>query len=119
VVISATSLKILDKVYFDAGKASIQKRSNPLLDNVAQVLVAHPELAKVQIEGHTDNSGVAEKNKKLSQDRVDAVKAYLVSKGVADSRLVALGFGPDRPAEPNDTPAGREANRRVEFNLPR
>ncbi len=119
VVISATSLKILDKVYFDAGKASIQKRSNTLLDNVAQVLVAHPELVKVQIEGHTDNSGVAEKNKKLSQDRADAVKAYLVSKGVADSRLVALGLGPDRPAEPNDTPAGRDANRRVEFNLPR
>lgn len=117
VVISATSLKILDKVYFDAGKASIQKRSNALLDNVAQVLVAHPEIARVQVEGHTDNSGNAEKNKKLSQERADAVKTYLTGKGVAAERLVALGFGQDKPAEPNDTPAGREANRRVEFNL--
>jgi outer membrane protein OmpA-like peptidoglycan-associated protein len=60
---------------------------------------------------------VAETNKKLSQDRADAVKAYLVKKGIADSRLKAVGFGPERPADTNDTPAGRENNRRVEFNL--
>jgi outer membrane protein OmpA-like peptidoglycan-associated protein len=116
VVIEGAKLKILDKVYFDAGKASIQKRSNTLLDNVAQVLAAHTDFS-VQVEGYTDSSGVAETNKKLSQDRADAVKAYLVKKGIADSRLKAVGFGPERPADTNDTPAGRENNRRVEFNL--
>ena len=118
VIITVERLKILDKVYFDSGKASIQKRSNALLDNIAQVLTVHPEIPLVQVEGHTDNVGVPEKNKKLSQDRADAVKAYLVKKGVADARVRAVGFGQEKPAETNDTPAGRDNNRRVEFNLP-
>ena len=117
VVLTAEKLKILDKVYFDTGRASIQKRSFALLDNVAQVLVVHPEIPLVQIEGHTDNTGVAEKNRKLSQERADAVKSYLAKKGVADGRLRAVGFGQDKPAESNETPAGRDNNRRVEFNL--
>lgn len=117
VVITATALQIREKVYFDTGRATIQKRSNALLDNVAQVLVAHPEIAKIRVEGHTDNVGKPEKNKQLSQARADAVKAYLVKKGIADARLDAVGFGDTKPAQPNDTPAGREANRRVEFNL--
>ena len=78
----------------------------------------HPEISLVQVEGHTDNVGQPEKNKKLSQDRADSVKAYLVKKGVADARLKAVGFGQEKPAESNDTPAGRDNNRRVEFNLP-
>lgn len=117
VIITVEKLKILDKVYFDTGKASIQKRSDALLTNIAQVLTVHPEIALVQIEGHTDTVGVPEKNKKLSQDRADSVKAYLVKKGVAESRLRAVGFGQEKPAETNDTPVGREANRRVEFNI--
>jgi len=56
VIITVEKLKILDKVYFDTGKASIQKRSNALLDNIAQVLTVHPEIALVQIEGHTTPS---------------------------------------------------------------
>ncbi len=117
VVITGDKLKILDRVYFDTGKASIQKRSNALLDNVAQVLATHGEIKLVQIEGHTDNSGNAEKNKKLSQERADAVKTYLVKKTVEAARLRAVGFGAEKPAQPNDTPAGRDANRRVEFNI--
>ena len=58
-----------------------------------------------------------EKNKKLSQERADSVKAYLVKKGVADGRLRSVGFGQEKPAQSNDTPAGREFNRRVEFNI--
>ena len=117
VIITVEQLKILDKVYFDTGKASIQKRSNALLDNIAQVLTVHPELGLIQIEGHTDSMGKPEQNKKLSQDRADAVKAYLVKKGVADNRLRAVGMGQEKPAQSNDTPAGREFNRRVEFNI--
>ncbi len=117
VVITRESLKILDKVYFDTGKSTIQKRSNPLLDQVATILNAHTEIAKIQVEGHTDNVGKPEKNKTLSQARADAVKAYLVKKNVAEGRLVPMGFGQDKPAGPNDTPAGRDNNRRVEFNI--
>jgi OmpA-OmpF porin, OOP family len=117
VVITKDALKILDKVYFDTGKATIQKRSFPLLDNVASVLGTHTEIAKVRVEGHTDNVGKPEKNKKLSQDRAASVKAYLVKKGVADTRLDPIGFGQEKPSSPNDTKEGKEANRRVEFNI--
>ncbi len=117
VIITKEALKILDKVFFDTGKATIQKKSNALLDNIAQVLVVHPEISLVQIEGHTDNVGVPEKNKKLSQDRAEAVRGYLIKKGVAENRVRAVGFGQEKPTQSNDTAAGKEANRRVEFNI--
>ncbi len=116
VAISAGKLELKDKVYFDNGKATIQKRSFPLLDQVAEILKAHPEFSKLQIEGHTDNVGKPDKNKKLSQDRANSVKDYLVKKGVEAERLTAVGFGDEKPMADNKTPAGREANRRVEFN---
>ena len=117
VVITKEKIVIKEKVFFDSGKSTIQKRSNPLLDQIATVLVAHTELKKVQIEGHTDNAGKADKNKKLSQERAEAVKTYLVKKGVGAERLTAVGFGQEKPADTNTTPAGRENNRRVEFNI--
>jgi OmpA-OmpF porin, OOP family len=119
VIITRESLKILDKIYFDTGKATLQKRSNGLLDNIAQVLTVHPEIPLVQIEGHTDNVGKPETNLKLSQGRAEAVRDYLVKKGVAKERLNAKGFGQDKPTQSNDTVAGKEANRRVEFNISR
>jgi outer membrane protein OmpA-like peptidoglycan-associated protein len=79
------------------------------------VLVATPRIKKVRVEGHTDNVGKAKKNTQLSQKRADAVKKYLVSKGVEDARLEAIGFGPDKPIADNATDEGKEANRRVEF----
>jgi outer membrane protein OmpA-like peptidoglycan-associated protein len=104
-------------VYFDTGKARVARRSWPLLDDVAALLLAHPEIRQVVIEGHTDNQGGRSRNRALSQDRASAVKRYLVNRGVAPSRLTARGFGPDRPAGSNATEAGREANRRVEFTI--
>ena len=117
VIITKDKLQILDKVYFATGKSQVLPRSFPLLDNVAQVLLAHPEIEVVRIEGHTDSQGVAAKNVKLSQDRADAVKAQLVKRKVPATRLKSVGYGPDKPTAPNDTPAGREQNRRVEFNI--
>jgi outer membrane protein OmpA-like peptidoglycan-associated protein len=117
VVITKTELKILDKVYFDTGKSSIQKRSYALLNQIAQVLTAHAEIKTVQVEGHTDNSGKAEANKALSSARAEAVRVYLVTRGVDGQRLNAVGFGQEKPQMPNDTAKGREANRRVEFNI--
>ncbi len=113
--VATGKIDIKEKVFFDSGKSTIQERSFKLLDDVAALLVANPRLASVVVAGHTDDRGAAELNRTLSHARAESVKAYLVGKSVEASRLEAKGFGPDRPAQPNKTAAGREANRRVEF----
>lgn len=117
VAITAGKLQLKDKVYFDTGKATIQARSNTLLDQIARVLDTHKDISLLQVEGHTDNTGSADTNRKLSGDRAQAVVDYLVKKGVAAARLKAIGFGPDKPAADNSTAKGRDENRRVEFNI--
>ena len=116
--VTEKKLELLEKVYFDTSKTSIKPVSLPLLDEIAQVLVGNPQVKKVVVEGHTDNTGAAGFNTKLSQGRADAVKAYLVKKGVAADRLESKGFGPSQPIADNKTAKGREANRRVEFTIP-
>jgi outer membrane protein OmpA-like peptidoglycan-associated protein len=118
VVLKADKIEILQKVFFKTAKATIQKRSFALLNQVAEVLKSHPDIAHVQVEGHTDSVGKPAKNQILSQARADSVKAYLVGQGVEEDRLIAKGFGQDRPIESNASSAGRAANRRVEFNIP-
>jgi outer membrane protein OmpA-like peptidoglycan-associated protein len=115
VIITADKLVIKEAVYFATGKAVVLARSNKLLDNVAEVLLAHPEVPMVRIEGHTDATGVREKNVALSQARAEAVKAYLVGKGVAASRIGTRGFGEENPVADNGTADGRAQNRRVEI----
>lgn len=117
VVITPTKLQILEIVYFQVNKAALLPRSNKLLDQVAKVLVAHPEIAKLRIEGHTDDRGNDTYNLKLSQQRADSVMKYLVKKGVAADRLEAKGFGETLPLDPAKTNEARAANRRVEFNI--
>jgi outer membrane protein OmpA-like peptidoglycan-associated protein len=117
VVVSATTLEILDQVHFATGKASIQTQSYWLLDQVAAVLKTHPDLLLVQVEGHTDDRGPSSFNILLSQARAAAVADYLVSKEVSRERLVARGFGPTRPVGSNATVEGRAANRRVAFTV--
>ncbi len=117
VEITAKKIEILEKVNFKTGKATIMKDSFDLLDQVANVFIQYPRIKKVQVEGHTDDRGSAKSNKKLSQRRADAVVKYLVAKGVEPGRLVAVGFGEDKPVADNGTPDGRALNRRVEFNI--
>ncbi len=117
VVITQTQLKILDVVHFASGKAKILPKSKKLLDNVASVILSHPEIQKVRIEGHTDDRGNDDTNKQLSQARADSVMEYLVSKGVEAGRLEAIGYGEEKPVADNKTKKGQAANRRVEFNL--
>jgi outer membrane protein OmpA-like peptidoglycan-associated protein len=102
--------------YFMTGKDIIQKVSYPKLDTIVSVLQSDPDL-HISIEGHTDNVGSAAVNETLSNKRAQAVKNYLVKKGVAESRITAMGFGSSRPVAPNSTPAGRARNRRVELHL--
>jgi uncharacterized protein (TIGR03382 family) len=115
VVIQKDRIEIKDKVHFDFNKATIQPRSYGLLDQVARVLVEHPEIVAVSIEGHTDGVGTAEYNRGLSQRRAESVRDYFARRGVAPERMQAQGFGEDRPVQSNATSAGRAANRRVEF----
>jgi len=120
VILQDGRLEILDRVYFRTNRATILRRSFALLSNVATVLNAHPELTRIQVEGHTDARGRRENNMRLSQQRAEAVVQYLVRRGGVDAgRLVARGFGPDRPVvEDASTPDQHAENRRVEFNIP-
>jgi outer membrane protein OmpA-like peptidoglycan-associated protein len=117
VVITKRSLQILKKIHFAYNKATIQKDSLTILDEVSSVLQEHPEIEEVSIEGHTDKRGGYDFNMKLSQSRADAVRDYLIAQGIDASRLTAKGYGSSRPIVPELTPRHREINRRVEFKI--
>jgi outer membrane protein OmpA-like peptidoglycan-associated protein len=105
---------VIAGIEFDNNQASIRPSSDPALDKAVSVLTEYPSL-RVEIIGHTDNRGSREYTLELSQRRADAVKAYLVAKGVDPSRIQTTGAGPDTPLTTNDTAAGRQKNRRIEF----
>ncbi|MCX4241851.1 OmpA family protein [Paraliomyxa miuraensis] len=107
---------VIEGIYFDTGKATIRSKSFGTLDAAVKVLSDYPSL-RVEISGHTDSKGKRDKNLQLSQDRADSVKAYIVGKGVAEGRIVTRGAGPDEPIGDNKTTAGRQQNRRIEFEL--
>src|SRR5262249_11840608 len=118
VKLTAERIEIAEKVYFDTGSDNIQARSFALLDQVASVLKNNPHVLKVRIEGHTDDRGSDASNLDLSQRRADSVRNYLINRGLEAGRLDAVGYGETKPIMPNATNRGREANRRVEFNIP-
>jgi len=106
----------LRNVFFDTGKSNIRSESNTELDRLVQLLKDVPSL-KIELSGHTDNTGSAQNNIKLSQDRAAAAVAYLKSKGIAANRLTAKGHGSDKPIDTNATASGRQNNRRTEFEI--
>ena len=108
--------KAMQGIEFETGKATIKKKSYPLLDQIAQTFIDN-ETYIIEVQGHTDNTGKAELNKKLSNQRANAVMQYLINKGVPAERLSAMGYGPDVPIADNKTAAGRQKNRRVEFKI--
>jgi outer membrane protein OmpA-like peptidoglycan-associated protein len=105
---------ILEGVNFETGKSALTPESETILNGVAESLVANDTI-RVEVVGHTDNTGSLALNRRLSQARAEAVRQYLISKGVAEDRLRARGMGPDQPVASNRTAEGRAQNRRVEL----
>jgi OmpA-OmpF porin, OOP family len=115
VTIENGEMIIIGKIQFETGSARIHRRSEPLLDQIAQALGAHPQVKKVRIEGNTDNVGPPPLNQKLSEERAASVKEALVKRGVDEDRLTTKGNGETKPIAPNKSAGGRQKNRRVEF----
>lgn len=107
-------LKRGTRIKFATNSAALDPASNEILDEVASVM-SQNERIRIRVEGHTDNTGIADKNKELSTARAASVKDYLASKGIAGERLESTGCGQDVPVGDNATDEGKADNRRVEF----
>lgn len=105
----------IDNLEFETGKSDIRPKSYASLNEVAALMVR--KNLSLKLAGHTDNTGNRALNMRLSKDRAESVKSYLVSKGVNPSRIEATGYGQDQPIASNKTAAGRQQNRRVEFTI--
>jgi outer membrane protein OmpA-like peptidoglycan-associated protein len=110
-------IEVEGSVYFDTDRDVIQSRSFELLDSIAAVIAAHPEVGRIRVEGHTDATGSRAHNLDLSRRRAAAVVRHLTGRGVGADRLTSEGFGPDRPVADDQTADGRAKNRRVEFHV--
>jgi outer membrane protein OmpA-like peptidoglycan-associated protein len=114
IVVTQEKIELKQKIFFDTNKATIQPRSFPLLDEIANALRSRPTMT-VRIEGHTDSRGKMAHNMQLSEARAESVRQHLTGLGIETARMEAKGYGPTQPIETNKTAAGREKNRRVEF----
>lgn len=106
----------LRNIFFDTGKSTLRPESNSELDRLVKLLNDVPSL-KIEISGHTDNTGSAKLNEQLSKDRAEAVVVYLKGKGIAAARLTSEGYGASKPIASNATEDGRQENRRTEFKI--
>ena len=120
-VIELKNIKVGNKIalrniFFDTGKSTLRSESNAELDRLVKLMKDVPTL-KIEISGHTDNTGSAKLNNQLSQDRAQAVVNYLKAKGISANRMTAKGYGSTQPIASNGNSAGRQQNRRTEFEI--
>lgn len=106
----------LNNIFFDLAKAILRKESFPELDRVVKYMIDNPSM-EIEMSGHTDNIGSDQANNILSQDRANAVKNYIVGKGIVETRIISRGYGKNKPVTINETEEGRQLNRRVEFTI--
>jgi outer membrane protein OmpA-like peptidoglycan-associated protein/opacity protein-like surface antigen len=105
---------VLEGVTFETGKTDITPESGQILRSALKTLTTYPEI-QVEISGHSDNVGNKKSNTRLSQQRAESVRDWLIERGINPARIVAKGYGPDSPIVPNDTPENKRKNRRIEF----
>lgn len=117
--VTTGEIVILRQVTFKSGKSSLDQTVDPvsddLLTEVRDVILQHPEIERIEVQGHADDTGTGDFNKSLSQQRADAVRRWLVGRGIDAKRLVARGYGSTVPVAENTTDEGRQKNRRVQF----
>ncbi len=106
----------LDNVLFETGKANLKNTSFKAIDELAAAMTAKTTM-EIEIAGHTDNVGDKDANLKLSQERAEAVRVYLIKKGIDASRITAKGYGDTKPVADNSTEAGKQQNRRTEVKI--
>ena len=106
----------MNNIFFEFGKAELKSESYPELNRIATFFKSNTKIVS-EISGHTDNVGTDEINNKLSQERADVVRNYLLTQGVPAERLTAKGYGKNKPKVANDTPENQAINRRVEFEI--
>jgi outer membrane protein OmpA-like peptidoglycan-associated protein len=106
----------LNNIFFDFAKATLTPESSHELDRILTYFQKFPDL-KIEISGHTDAIGTDTENQKLSEERANSVRAYLIRKGVPIDKIEAVGYGETVPVASNDTDEGRQLNRRVEFKV--
>jgi OmpA-OmpF porin, OOP family len=114
--VKAGSTAVLQNIFFDHDKYELKDKSVTELQKVDRFLTENPEI-RVEISGHTDNSGTVAYNMQLSQKRAQAVYTYLIEHGISPARLTAKGYGPNNPIADNTTDEGKQRNRRIEFKL--
>ena len=117
VTVSDEEIKIRRQIHFETDSAVIKGDSFIILDEVADTMLRHPEIRRVEVQGHTDSQGPEEHNQQLSQSRAESVVQYLIDAGIDPRRLEARGYGESTAIAPNVTSAGRTKNRRVEFHI--
>ncbi len=117
VEVESTRLSLRDAITFETGRDALRPESGRILDEIARVLKAHPELRRMRVEGHTDNVGGRGYNQELSARRARSVVRALVQRGIASERLESAGYGFERPLASNATALGRGKNRRVELTV--
>jgi outer membrane protein OmpA-like peptidoglycan-associated protein len=115
VVITDKELKLKKDVHFQHDSAEILSDSMGIIEEAADALRTHSEIASVEIQGHTDDSGTPEYNMRLSTERANAVREALIRDGVEPNRLTARGYGQEKPLVPNTNEANRAKNRRVQL----
>jgi outer membrane protein OmpA-like peptidoglycan-associated protein len=115
VTVGKGEIFIKQQIQFAVDSATILPESNGLLNEIADALVKNPRIKRVEVQGHTDNTGTPDHNKQLSNDRAQAVVSWLSSHGVAADRMTAAGYGQTKPLVPNVTAGNRAKNRRVQF----